>query len=128
MQAPKHCDNCGRELSGEYCSHCGQRARDPIVSIGEFINEALNGLFSVDSRIWRTILPLLIQPGALTTEYIAGRRERYLPPFRTYLVVSLLFFMVASITGTGMEMSVDDASIAADQHTESPSVEQDDFS
>jgi hypothetical protein len=33
----------------------------------------------------------------LTNEYIAGRRVKYLPPFRMYLIFSLLFFLVAAI-------------------------------
>ncbi|MBN4075096.1 DUF3667 domain-containing protein [Gammaproteobacteria bacterium AH-315-E17] len=43
------------------------------------------------------MLPLLFKPGKLTNEYIAGRRVRYLPPFRLYLIFSILFFLVAAI-------------------------------
>ena len=115
MQEIKQCDNCGAVLSSEFCSQCGQRARSPIVSLREFAGEALNGLFSVDSRIWRTILPLLLKPGGLTCEYLAGRRQRYLPPFRTYLILSLLFFMIASILGKDLEVNVNDVPASANQ-------------
>lgn len=46
--------------------------------------------------MWRTLIPLFFQPGVLTRDYFAGRRGRYLPPFRTYLVLSVLFFLIAS--------------------------------
>jgi len=46
--------------------------------------------------VWRTLAALLFRPGLLTTEFFAGRRARYLPPVRLYLVVSVLFFAVAS--------------------------------
>lgn len=108
MRTIEHCGNCGAALSGPFCSHCGQRAKSPIVSFREFTGDALDGLLSVDSRIWRTIIPLLFKPGVLTRDYLAGRRERYLPPFRTYLIMSLLFFMVASIFGTDWEVNVVD--------------------
>jgi len=36
-----------------------------------------------------------VKPGRLTREFMEGRRARYLPPFRLYLVISLVFFLVA---------------------------------
>lgn len=117
MQAADCCDNCGAVLKGPYCSYCGQSAKSPIVSLRTFTSEALDGLLSVDSRIWRTLLPLLFKPGVLTREYLSGRRERYLPPFRTYLIMSLLFFMVASVFGTEWDVSVDDEPLANDSNT-----------
>jgi hypothetical protein len=47
------------------------------------------------SLVWRTLLPLLIRPGKLTKDYLEGRRARYMPPFRMYLVLSVVFFVVA---------------------------------
>ncbi|NNF41272.1 MAG: DUF3667 domain-containing protein, partial [Woeseiaceae bacterium] len=52
-------------------------------------------LLELDSRLWRTLIPLLRRPGRLTRDYLEGRRARYMPPFRTYLVLSLIFFVVA---------------------------------
>ena len=49
-----------------------------------------------DSRLWRTLAALLLRPGYLTREFLAGRRARYLPPVRLYLVISLVFFLWAS--------------------------------
>jgi hypothetical protein len=37
----------------------------------------------------------VFRPGKLTRDYLMGRRARFMPPFRTYLVLSLLFFLVA---------------------------------
>ncbi|MBV8405773.1 MAG: DUF3667 domain-containing protein, partial [Gammaproteobacteria bacterium] len=45
-----------------------------------------------------TLGALLLRPGYLTREFLAGRRARYLPPVRLYLVISLLFFLWASAT------------------------------
>lgn len=111
------CDNCGASLRGPFCSICGQRARSPIVSLREFVGTALGDLFSVDSRVWRTVLPLIFRPGALTREYISGRRERYLPPFRSYLVLSLLFFIAASLFGNELQVQIVDEPPPADAQT-----------
>ena len=37
----------------------------------------------------------MARPGLLTHDYLQGRRARYMPPFRMYLVLSVLFFLVA---------------------------------
>lgn len=89
------CLNCGAPLRGQYCSICGQRARTRLISVWELVRDAVGDLFELDSRLWRTLVPLLVRPGRLTREYLMGRRVRFMPPFRTYLVLSLVFFLVA---------------------------------
>jgi hypothetical protein len=82
-------------LGGQYCGNCGQRSRNRLISIWQLLREAFGDLLELDSRLWRTLLPLLIRPGQLTKDYLEGRRARYMPPFRTYLVLSVIFFIVA---------------------------------
>lgn len=96
-QLPEHpnCLNCGTELRGQYCGSCGQRARNRLISLWELLSDAFGDLLELDSRLWRTLIPLLIRPGQLTRDYLEGRRARYMPPFRMYLVLSLVFFLVA---------------------------------
>ncbi|MGH8275723.1 MAG: DUF3667 domain-containing protein [Steroidobacteraceae bacterium] len=59
---------------------------------------ATEDLTHADSRLWRTLAALLARPGFLTREFLAGRRASYLPPVRLYLVLSVVFFIVASAT------------------------------
>jgi Protein of unknown function (DUF3667)/Domain of unknown function (DUF4286) len=89
------CLNCGTSLSGQYCGNCGQRARNRLISLWELIREAFGDLLELDSRLWQTLGPLLVRPGKLTRDYLLGRRARFMPPFRTYLVLSVVFFLVA---------------------------------
>jgi hypothetical protein len=90
-----NCLNCGGRLRGQYCGTCGQRSRSRLISLWELISDAFGDLLELDSRLWQTLVPLLIRPGRLTHDYLQGRRARYMPPFRMYLVLSLLFFVVA---------------------------------
>ena len=92
---PTVCLNCGATLRGQYCGNCGQRARSRLISLWELVSDAFGDLFELDSRLWQTLIPLLVRPGRLTADYLAGRRARYMPPFRMYLVLSLVFFLVA---------------------------------
>ena len=89
------CLNCGTRLRGQYCGNCGQRARNRLISLWQLLSEAFGDLLELDSRLWRTLIPLLIRPGQLTRDYLEGRRARYMPPFRMYLVLSVIFFVVA---------------------------------
>ena len=40
---------------------------------------------------------LALRPGELTREFIAGRHQLYIPPFRLYLAVSILFFALQAV-------------------------------
>src|SRR5690349_10164183 len=91
------CDNCGAPVAGKYCSHCGQRFEHKIHSLLHFSREVTEDLTHADSRLWSTILALLFKPGFLTREFLNGRRVRYLPPLRLYLVLSVLFFLVLGL-------------------------------
>jgi len=88
------CANCGAPLSGEYCGHCGQRHEPHVHTVAHFAAEAFESVTHADSRLWRTLAYLLARPGLLTREFFAGRRAGYLPPFRLYIVISVVFFLV----------------------------------
>jgi hypothetical protein len=91
------CENCGAPLAGKYCSACGQRAGHSVRSLSLFLTEAFEDLTHADSRLWRTLWSLIARPGYLTCEFLGGRRARYLPPVRLYLVLSVVFFLLTSI-------------------------------
>lgn len=92
MNATTQCKNCGAEITGRYCAACGQHSDVSIPSLHKLFVEALGDLYNFDSRLWRSFGLLLFKPGRLTREYLEGRRARYVPPFRLYVVLSLTFF------------------------------------
>lgn len=92
---PAQCKNCDAVLLGKYCVNCSQAADVHVLTTAELLHELLEGLTHSDSRLWRTLTSLWFRPGTLTREYVAGRRMAYLPPFRLYLVLSVIFFLIA---------------------------------
>ncbi|MEJ1964161.1 MAG: DUF3667 domain-containing protein [Gammaproteobacteria bacterium] len=96
VAASEHCANCQTLLVGHYCSNCGQKHEPHIHSMREFAGETLESVTHADSRLWRTLWLLIARPGFLTVEFLEGRRARYLPPFRLYLVLSVVLFLVAT--------------------------------
>ena len=119
------CLNCGTRLRGQYCGSCGQRARSKLISLWELIADAFGDLFELDSRLWKTLLPLLLKPGHLTRDYLSGKRARFMPPFRTYLVLSLLFFLVAFFDPIAdLDLDVPDESPATGQGSDAEAARQ----
>lgn len=117
---PESCLNCGAPLRGQYCSICGQRGRTRLISVWELLRDAVGDLFELDSRLWRTIIPLVLRPGRLTHEYLRGRRVRFMPPFRSYLVLSLVFFLVAFFDSQKLAILYEAEEETADGQTRSP--------
>lgn len=91
------CLNCGDPTPGNYCRTCGQRKVEVHVSLWRMLMEALDDQFSINSALPRTMGALIGRPGHLTREYMSGRIVRYIPPFRLYLVTSVLFFLILSL-------------------------------
>jgi hypothetical protein len=102
------CANCHATLTGEYCAACGQRHEPHLHTVAHFASEAFESISHADSRLWRTIGYLLVRPGFLTRQFFDGKRARYLPPFRLYLVISVLFFVVVGLPeGAAVQIEVD---------------------
>jgi hypothetical protein len=82
------CPECGIELQGRYCHECGARQPDHHdLELGHFLHHALHEVTHLDSKIFRTSRALVLEPGLLTTEYLAGRKQRYFLPLRLFLVI-----------------------------------------
>ena len=101
------CLNCGQPLSGadNFCSNCGQKNSIKKLSFGVFVSNMFSGIFSYDSRFWRTFIPLLTKPGKISKEFIQGRRVKYVNPFQLYLNVSIMFFIILGFSNRFSEGS-----------------------
>ena len=100
------CKNCDTPLEARFCPQCGQKDIELERPLSELLGEAVRETFDVDGRVARTLWTLIRRPGVLTSEFLAGRRRLYSPPFRLYLVVSVLFFMLAAwVAGQGALLS-----------------------
>jgi hypothetical protein len=88
------CLNCGTQLEGKFCHHCGQENLQIKENFGHLMNHAISDYFHFDHQFFHTLKPLLFQPGKLTNEYMAGRRVQYLHPIKMYIFISLIFFIL----------------------------------
>lgn len=93
----RFCGNCGAQLLGDHCYRCGQPVKGLVRHFSTIIGDFFDSVFEIDGRIWRTLPPLLLRPGLLSTEYFAGRRVRYVSPVRLFVFLSLISFFAAQL-------------------------------
>lgn len=98
-EPPEQCRNCETPVNDEYCPQCGQLAADFHRPIWSLAKEGLADFFALDGRVSRTVPALLFRPGRVTRAYLDGKRARFVPPFRLFLLASLLFFSIAFTLG-----------------------------
>ena len=97
-----HCENCGTELQGHWCSQCGQPAIEYRRSFRYVVADLLNEFLNWDSKFFTTIALLIFKPWRLTNAFLAGKRVRYVNPLRLYLLASILFFFAVNYGAKGI--------------------------
>lgn len=90
----KNCLNCGKELTGNYCSGCGQKADTHRISFKNFIfHDVLHGTFHIEKGMLFTAKQALLRPGKASLDYISGKRKPYYNVFLLILItIGLLLF------------------------------------
>jgi hypothetical protein len=102
------CKNCNSTSEGQYCPVCGQKDVDLERPLRELVAEVVKETFDVDGRAWLTAKTLFLQPGLLTSEFLAGKRRAYTPPLRLYLFISVSFFvLMAWVASQGLLLDRD---------------------
>jgi len=94
----KNCLNCGTELSGDYCSACGQKAHVHR-TLTAFWHDLAHGVLHLDGKLWHTLPMLAWRPGELTRRYVDGERARFVSPMALSLFSVFLMFAVFSLAG-----------------------------
>ena len=96
------CLNCKHPLEkgDNYCPNCGQPNRARL-TFKHLFHELGANIFAWDSRLFRTIKPLLIKPGMLARRYVQGERKRFVNPLRLFIFTNIIFFFVISNIGGG---------------------------
>lgn len=91
---PSTCRNCGTELHGEFCHECGQSSVIVRRPVREIMHDVLGNLLQWDTRLIHTLNKMFFHPGELSLDWVQGKRMRYTPPFRLYIVASFVLFLL----------------------------------
>jgi hypothetical protein len=94
------CLNCGQQIdNSNFCPYCGQENHSKQISIWTMLRDFFGDYFAFDSKLFKSIVPLLFKPGFLTAEYVNGRRMSYIAPLRLYIFTTFIFFFITGISG-----------------------------
>ena len=102
LHEPGPCLNCGTHLwpNDMFCPKCGQkRLEREDMSIRHLFQDSFLDYFHFDSKFFRTIIPLVTKPGWLTVEFMNGKRKSFVEPFKLFLVISVIYFILLPFSG-----------------------------
>lgn len=88
------CFNCETPLNNRenYCPSCGQENHHKQASVVILIRDFLGDSLSFDSKLFKSLAPLVLQPGVMTEDYLNGKRQKFVPPIRLFLFLSFIYF------------------------------------
>jgi hypothetical protein len=110
LRHDKTCLNCGALVEERYCTRCGQENLEPKETVGHLVRHFFEDITHFDGKFFVTLKDLIVKPGFLTREYVAGRRVAYLNPIRMYIFISAIFFIA-------LFASTDEAVPQVEDHT-----------
>jgi hypothetical protein len=90
------CINCQQEVSGKFCSNCGQRSTVKRITFREGWNDFWSRVYGFDGMFPRTLRDLTIRPGKVAAQYIAGNRVQYYGPVGYFFLMLTLYILVTS--------------------------------
>jgi hypothetical protein len=93
------CRNCGAPGVRKFCANCGQESADRVPTLREWLAEVRDEYWILDGKLVRSFAHLVARPGLLTFEWIGGRRQQYIRPFRLFLIALPAMFIGSGFTG-----------------------------
>lgn len=101
----QQCLNCGASVKGVFCHQCGQRIRDNLDrSMGRLLGEFLGNIFFLDNRFFLSAWYLFRFPGRMTTEFLNGKRKKFISPVTLFLFANLIYFFVSPLTDYSLSL------------------------
>jgi hypothetical protein len=95
MYKGKQCRNCETSLVGPHCHQCGQKHFDEIVSTTAYMHDVAQRVYRFDGLFLRTIYRCLTVPGAVTFDYLHGRRSRVIDPLGYFAACVFVQYVLA---------------------------------
>jgi hypothetical protein len=88
------CIYCTHELTGKYCSNCGQPSKIKRID-GHYVKHEIEHVLHFEKGILLTIKELLIRPGQNVREFIDKDRSKLVKPIIFIIVASLIYTLIS---------------------------------
>jgi hypothetical protein len=105
-----NCANCGTELTGPFCSQCGQKETHRYTA-GHVLHELVHVFTHADKGIFSFARNILVKPGIVALDMVEGKRKRYFNLFQYLLIVVgfVTFIMVKADFMSAMMKNINTA-------------------
>ncbi|HYC27209.1 MAG TPA: DUF3667 domain-containing protein [Chitinophagaceae bacterium] len=86
---PTNCLNCATLLTADdhYCPTCGQKTDTHRLSMKHVWHDLSHALTHADKGFFFTLKELLVNPGKVSREYVAGMRKKYYNPLSLLVII-----------------------------------------
>ncbi|MBT8191390.1 MAG: DUF3667 domain-containing protein [Saprospiraceae bacterium] len=93
------CLNCEYSLEGEekFCPECGHNAKFQDLSLKHLFLSFMDNFLNFDAKLFKTFRDVWI-PNKITKAFIAGKRKKYVHPFRFMFILLIIFFGLISLS------------------------------
>ena len=119
LRSDKTCLNCNHEVEERFCPHCGQENIEKRQPFYYLFTHFIEDFTHYDGQFWGTLKTLFFKPGKLTSVYLEGKRQLYVPPVKLYIFMSFItFFMFALFPPFKINMGGDKKEHQTAQSTE----------
>jgi len=88
------CKACQQESEGKFCRHCGQSLAIKKVTLSYLLHEVFHFFTHVDRGLGYTLRQLIIAPGFMQRDFLAGNRSRNQKPFSMYFLSASVMAVV----------------------------------
>lgn len=72
--------------------------------MGHLFGEFFGALTDFDSRIWRSLRAVMVQPGRIARDWMDGGRARWVSPIRLFLLANVLYFIAPVLTDLNLPL------------------------
>ena len=106
-QKAKYCLNCGREISGNFCSNCGQSTSvSERISNRAFWRSVLLCFSRLGESFFHTFIKLAYKPWEVIRDYIHGRQIPYSHPVTMLIQLTLVMTFIAFICESFFDVDI----------------------
>ena len=88
-----NCKNCNTELSGKYCSDCGQPFELKRID-ANYIKHEIEHVLHFEKGIFYTVKELIIRPGKNVRDFFTENRNRLVKPIIFIIITSLIYTII----------------------------------
>ncbi len=97
------CLNCGTLCSDNYCPHCGQSTRVGRFDGRMFFVTVFSSISRMSTTYFTTAYGLMIHPWKIISDYLRGKRVRYVAPLPMLLLTTLYVSIILSFSNNSFK-------------------------